>query len=109
MDGHREEISASPHGAVGDGVSLARSSWKALVVRDGRVFKSGNSLAIRIPTEIAKHAEIQDGAAIEMVAENGMIFVRKPRAAQLEELIARITPENMHEAQFDALGASEVW
>jgi len=92
-----------------EGALPGRSSWKAMVVQDARVFKSGNSLAIRIPNAIAKHAQIQDGAAVEMVAENGVILMRKPRTLQLDELIARITPENMHTAEFDTLGASEIW
>jgi len=92
-----------------EGELPGRSSWKAMVVQNARVFKSGNSLAIRVPNAIAKHVEIQDGAAVEMVAENGVILVRKPRTLQIDELIARITPQNMHTAEFDTLGASEVW
>jgi len=78
--------------------------WDSHVLQPGRLFKSGNSLAIRIPTAIAKHADVHDGTAVEMTADGGVILVRKPHVTLLQDLIERITPENMHAPEFDGLG-----
>jgi antitoxin MazE len=59
--------------------------------------KWGNSLAIRIPKDVAQQARLQEGDAIEIKAGNGRIEVRRAeRIPTLEELVAQITPENRH-------------
>lgn len=76
---------------------------------DGRVFKSGNSLAIRIPSVIAKHCELEDGTPVEMDVNDGTISVRKAPSRDLAALVARITPENVHQTQLDDLTGAERW
>ena len=59
--------------------------------------KWGNSLAVRIPKEIAEKARIREGDAVEIKADKGRIELRRAdRIPTLEELVAQITPENRH-------------
>ncbi|MBD1382626.1 AbrB/MazE/SpoVT family DNA-binding domain-containing protein [Metabacillus arenae] len=63
--------------------------------------KWGNSLAIRIPKEVAERVEIHQGSEIEMrVVENeGTIKLtpkKQPKKYSLEELLAQCKPENRH-------------
>ena len=80
-----------------------------MVVQDARVFKAGNSLAVRIPSAIAKHCELTDGEPVEMTADDRTIYIRKPVSHELDDLIARITPENVHEPMFEDLTGRERW
>jgi antitoxin MazE len=70
--------------------------FSAMVVQGARVFKSGNSLAVRIPSAIARYFELADGAALEIAAGNGMIYLRKTPEKTLDELIDEITPDNVY-------------
>jgi antitoxin MazE len=63
------------------------------------VSKWGNSLALRIPREVAEAAHWTEGTAVRFrVEEGGSVTVapRRPRY-ELSELLARVTPENRHE------------
>jgi antitoxin MazE len=78
----------------------------------GNVAKWGNSLAVRIPQHLAKEIGLSDGAEVEIVAIDGNLTIKPRRQKQysLEELIAGITPENLH-AEIDT-GVSvgeEIW
>jgi antitoxin MazE len=81
----------------------------ALVMQDTRVFKAGNSLAIRIPSAIAKRIALEDGSEVEMAVDDGMIYVRKSPSRALSDLVDRITPENRHEPIFDDVLGAERW
>ncbi len=93
----------------GDFVKLASDSFDAFVMQDTRVFKAGNSLAIRIPSAIAKRISLEDGAAVEMAVGQGMIYVRKAPSRLLADLIEAITPENLHAPILDELIGNERW
>jgi antitoxin MazE len=80
---------------------MNKPDFSALVVQAARVFKSGNSLAVRIPNAIAKYCELEDGASLEIAAENGTIYLRKAPSKTLEELIEAINPDNVHPELFD--------
>ncbi len=59
--------------------------------------KWGNSLAVRIPKEIAREARLQEGDTVEVKAAKGKVEVsRVERIPTLEELVAQITPENRY-------------
>lgn len=59
--------------------------------------KWGNSLAVRIPKEVAEQAHLKEGDSITLKAANGRIEVRRAdRTPTLEELVAQITPENKY-------------
>ena len=63
-----------------------------------QVVKWGNSLAVRIPKAVAEQARIQEGDPIVIEALDGHVELRPvERIPTLEELVARITPENRHE------------
>ncbi len=62
-----------------------------------RVQKWGNSLAVRIPNAVAEQLAIQQGSEIEIVVESQAIkLIPKKKKPSLEELLAKITPENRH-------------
>jgi antitoxin MazE len=83
--------------------------FSALVMQDTRVFKAGNSLAIRIPSAMAKRIALEDGAEVEIAVDDGMIYVRKSPSHALADLIDRITPENSHGPIFDEVLGAERW
>jgi antitoxin MazE len=65
---------------------------------NAQVAKWGNSLAVRIPKAVAEQARMQEGDSIVIEALKGRIELRPAETIPtLEELVARITPENRHE------------
>jgi len=83
--------------------------FSALVVQDTRVFKAGNSLAIRIPSAIAKRLQLEDGAAVEIAVDDGLMYIRKAPSRTLADLIEKITPDNVHRPTFDDIVGAERW
>ncbi|BAU12439.1 transcriptional regulator/antitoxin, MazE [Leptolyngbya sp. NIES-3755] len=76
------------------------------------VAKWGNSLAIRIPQNLAKELQISEGAEVEISAIDGTLVVkpRKRKEYSLDELLEDITPENLHAAvDFGRPVGNEVW
>lgn len=75
-----------------------------------RIFKSGNSLAVRIPGVIAKQLNLQEGTPMEIDVDEGRLSLRAVgHAPSLDELIDRITPDNVHEEQIPNLIGRERW
>lgn len=63
-----------------------------------RVQKWGNSLAVRIPSHIAEEMGIHQGSEIDMRVEDHVIkLVPKKKKPTLQELLAKVTPENRHD------------
>ncbi|HHY67201.1 MAG TPA: AbrB/MazE/SpoVT family DNA-binding domain-containing protein [Alicyclobacillus sp.] len=61
--------------------------------------KWGNGLAIRLSSAFAESISIQQGSEVELRLTNRTItVVPRKRKPSLEELLAKITPENRHEA-----------
>jgi antitoxin MazE len=61
------------------------------------ISKWGNSLAVRIPATYAKYLELKEGMALDVSLVPGGLLLRLcKKAYTLEELVARITPENLH-------------
>ena len=63
-----------------------------------QIARWGNSLAIRIPKSVAESAGFREGDALVMeVKRPGILAVKAvARARTLDELVAQITPENLH-------------
>ena len=95
--------------AEGELVRLASSTWDQLVFQDARVFKAGNSLAIRIPSAMAKSIGLEDGSPVDMAVEGGTIWVKRAGPRKLHDLIERISPRNRHGEQFGEMTESERW
>jgi antitoxin MazE len=64
-----------------------------------RVDKWGHSLAVRIPKPLAAGAGLVVGSPISLDLQDDRIIVRRiePDELSLEELLACVTPENIHE------------
>ena len=93
----------------GEFVRVASSTWEQLVFQDARVFKAGNSLAIRIPSAIAKSIGLEDGSPVDLAVEGGTIWVKRAASRRLHDLIERISEENVHSEQFAELTERERW
>ena len=62
------------------------------------VKKWGNSAAVRIPAATLAAAGLKTDDPVDVREENGRIVIEKiGKKASLDELIARITPENRHD------------
>ena len=58
--------------------------------------KWGNSPAVRIPSAVMKAAGLDVDATVDVSEENGVIVIRPLRQNSLADLLAAITPENLH-------------
>jgi antitoxin MazE len=74
--------------------------------------KWGNSLAVRIPQNLAKEIHLAEGAEIDLGIVDGTLVI-KPRSRKhysLDELIKGITPENLHtEIESGTAVGNEIW
>ena len=77
-----------------------------------RIQKWGNSLAVRIPKTLAMEAQLTQEAVVELAVVKGKLIIApiKKRKYELEELVSKITDENLHKEDIwgPAVG-SEVW
>ncbi|WP_121640674.1 AbrB/MazE/SpoVT family DNA-binding domain-containing protein [Virgibacillus sp. Bac330] len=63
-----------------------------------KVQKWGNSLAVRIPSNMADEIKIVQGTEVELRVENRELKIVPAKKKQtLEELMAKITSENRHD------------
>ena len=64
-----------------------------------QIQKWGNSLALRIPKTFAKEANIEQGINVEVRLVEGSIVITpiKKIEYKLEDLLAKVTSENIHE------------
>jgi antitoxin MazE len=64
------------------------------------IAKWGNSLAVRLPRQVAEAANLQEGAEVEITLDDGklMIVPQRPRY-QLSELLAGYKPKHRHAEQ----------
>ena len=74
-----------------------------------QVQKWGNSAAVRVPALALKDAGMQVGQSLELRVEGGKLVI-EPAAESLEDLLAKMTPENQHGLALEgpAVGA-EAW
>lgn len=73
---------------------------KFMTTTETTVQKWGNSLAVRIPKEIAEYVAIQQGSEVEFKVINGAITLvpkKKTKQYSLEDLLAQCKPEQRHE------------
>ncbi|GIO98411.1 multidrug transporter MatE [Paenibacillus lautus] len=60
-----------------------------------QVQKWGNSLGIRIPKALAMEIGLEEGSEIDLDVKDGHLVI-KPRTNTLEDLLSKITPDNLH-------------
>ncbi len=59
----------------------------------------GNSLGLRIPKEMAQRLGLNEGARLDLTADDGRIIITLPKPHyRLEELLVDMTPDAMHDA-----------
>ena len=76
------------------------------------IAKWGNSLAIRIPQNLAKEINLAEGSEVKLVLIDGKLTIEPivRRRYSLEELIEAMTPENVHtEIDSGVAVGNEVW
>jgi antitoxin MazE len=76
------------------------------------VTKWGNSLAVRIPQNLAKEIHVSEGSEVNIGVVDGTLVVkpRKRKRYSLDELVNEITPENLHaEVDTGVAVGNEVW
>ena len=79
-----------------------------------KVQKWGNSLAVRIPDDVVEDMGFVAGREVTVRKVRNTVVIAPARAKRrptLEELVARITPENRHDYQWgdaEPMG-KEIW
>lgn len=77
------------------------------------IAKWGNSLAIRIPQNIAREINVTEGSEVDFSVKDGSLIIqptKKRKRYSLSELVSQITPENSHdEIDSGVAVGNEVW
>ena len=69
----------------------------------------GTSLALRLPQSITDELHLEKGATLRIVRKDNTI-VLEPTNTALDEMLARITPENLHsETDWGVVKGKELW
>jgi antitoxin MazE len=61
-----------------------------------RVEKCPGGLAVVVPDSLAAQAGLRDGLQVDLELAGGRLVVRPDGPATLAELLAGVTPENLH-------------
>lgn len=62
-----------------------------------KTLRWGNSLALRIPKPLASECGLEENSAVDIHVENHQLIIIPVRKQySLEELLAEVTPENIH-------------
>jgi antitoxin MazE len=62
------------------------------------IAKWGNSLAIRLPRSLAAEIGLQEGTAVDLQADGGVLTIRPARPRyRLADLLARLDADKVHE------------
>ena len=74
--------------------------------------KWGDSLAVRLPQQLADDAQLGEGREVELVqTEEGLLLKAKRKVRyKLDDLLAGVTPENVHpETDWGPARGKEAW
>ena len=58
--------------------------------------KWGNSLALRIPKDIAQTLHIENNSTLELSIKDGALVIEPQNETLLESLVSRIDADNLH-------------
>ena len=56
----------------------------------------GNSLALRIPKDIAQTLHIENNSTLELSIKDGALVIEPQKSTLLESLVSRIDADNIH-------------
>ncbi len=74
------------------------------------VRKWGNSLAVRLPAQLSASLGLRENDSVEVRQEHGGLFIKKIEAETLDDLIDRITPDNLHDpVEWGSPVGKEIW
>ncbi len=72
--------------------------------------KWGNSLALRIPKDIAQTLHIENNSTLELSIKDGALVIEPQNETLLESLVSRIDADNLHtEADTGKVVGNEEW
>ena len=75
-----------------------------------RLQKWGNSLAVRIPSDIVRQLKLEKGSELTIEIKEDVILVKPARESKLEDLIDQITQDNLHrEVDWGTREGNEAW
>ncbi len=77
-----------------------------------KIQKWGNSLAVRLPKEVARKMHLHRGVRVSIEANSKIISIRpvKNEAPSLEELVLGIKPKHLHkETNWGRPSGKEIW
>jgi len=77
-----------------------------------QVQKWGNSLALRIPKPLANEVHLTEGSLVDLAVRGETLCATliTPARYRLEELLAQVTPENLHgEVSTGHAVGNEIW
>jgi antitoxin MazE len=62
-----------------------------------RLLRWGHGLGVRIPMALARGVGLECGSTVDVLREDGrVVIVPLRRAPTLDELLAKVTPRNIH-------------
>ena len=64
---------------------------------DTKIHKWGNSLALRIPKAYADQMGLYTNSSVRIFVEDDRLIIEPVRRPHLDELLAHVTPENIHD------------
>ena len=72
--------------------------------------KWGNSLALRIPKDIAQTLHIENNSVLELNIKEGALVIEPQHTSLLESLVSRIDVDNLHtEVDTGKVVGNEEW
>jgi len=75
-----------------------------------RIRRWGNSLALRIPKEFARQIGLSSESLVSISVEGDRLIIEPVHRPTLDELLAEITPNNVHdETDWGGPMGKEVW
>ena len=83
----------------------------ATAMAQAQMVRWGNSLAVRIPKNVADEGRLAEGDKLVLKVESpGNVTITAVERPSLDELLARITPENIHkEISWGKRVGNEAW
>ena len=83
----------------------------AITTAQAQMVRWGNSLAVRIPKNVADEAHLAEGDKLVMQVEApGNVAIKSIERPTLDQLVERITPENLHkEINWGKPVGNEAW